>query len=86
MKSEIENLWYSYLQETTTIRTNEEKILIEKFLSIEKDFISTLNSEQKIKFNVYEDNLSKINNISEKNAFVKGVVFATRFLAATLYD
>lgn len=86
MKSELNNLWYSYLQETTIMRTNEEKILIENFLNVEKDFLSTLSSEQKSKFNTYDDTLSKINNISEKNAFIKGVVFATRFLAETLYD
>lgn len=86
MKYELENLWCSYLCEKTTNHTKEEKELINRLISAEKDFLSTLNSEQKVKFNTYDNILQKINHISEKNAFTKGVVFTTRFFIETLND
>lgn len=86
MKKELDKLWYSYLHEKPLTRTNEEKSLIEKFLSVEKDFLSTLNSEQKNKFTIYDDTLSRLNNLSEKNAFIKGVTFAAHFFIEVLSD
>lgn len=86
MKNEIENLWYSYLCEKPVIRTDDEKSLIKKFSSAEKDFLSSLNAEQKIKFNIYDDILLELNHISEKNAFIKGVNFTTRFFIETSRD
>lgn len=33
----------------------------------------------------YDDAVSEMNSISEKNAFIKGVMFATKFIFQALY-
>lgn len=86
MKKELEKLWYSYLYEKPITRTKEEITLIKNLLSAEKKFLSTLSPEQEKLFDIYDTANLKMNSISEKNAFIKGVTFATHFLIESIYD
>lgn len=85
MRKELENLRFNYLIEVPIKRSNEENIIINKLTEKDRLFRSSLNEEQ-IKFlNEYDDAVAQVERISEKNAFIKGVMFATRFILEALY-
>lgn len=85
MKKIIDELWYDYMIEEIIERSNQEKEIIKEFKESEKAFRISLNKEQKSVFEKYDSSLSKVSRISEKNAFIKGVRFATKFLCEALY-
>ena len=84
MRENLENLWFDYLIEAPIGRSAKENDIIKKWSEKEKLLRSKLNEEQLEIFEEYDAALSSINRISEKNAFVKGVKFATRFIFETL--
>lgn len=85
MRQDLENLWFNYLIEVPIKRSNEENIIINKLTEKDWLFRSSLNEEQ-IKFlNEYDDSVAQVGRISEKNAFIKGIMFATRFILEALY-
>lgn len=86
MKKELENLWFNYLIEAPIKRSNEENIIINKLTEKDKLFRSILNEEQIRILNEYDDVVSQVGRISEKNAFIKGVMFATRFILEALCE
>lgn len=86
MKKELENLWFNYLIEVPIKRSNEENIIINKMTEKDKLFRSILNEEQIRILNEYDDAVSQVGRISEKNAFIKGVMFATRFILEALCE
>lgn len=85
MKKYLENLWFNYLIEIPIARSEKEKTIINNWSEKEKYFRSILNEEQIKAFNEYDNALSMVSRISEKNAFVKGVMFATQFLFEALH-
>lgn len=85
MRKELENLRFNYLIEVPIKRSNEENIIINNLTEKDRLFRSSLNEEQ-IKFlNEYDDAVAQVVRISEKNAFIKGIMFATRFILEALY-
>ena len=85
MRENLEDLWFDYLIEFPIERNEREKTTIKEWLNKEKYFRSNLNEEQIAMLEEYDDALSAVNRISEKNAFIKGVLFATRFIFEALF-
>lgn len=85
MQKDLEVLWFDYLIEFPIARSKKEKTTIDKWSKKEKYFRSKLNEEQIIILDEYDDAVSAVSRISEKNAFLKGFMFATRFIFQALY-
>lgn len=85
MQKDLENLWFNYLIEIPIKRSAEEIAAINELSEKEKYFRSILNEEQLTVFTEYDNFLSKVSRISEKNAFIKRIMFATRFIFQALY-
>lgn len=84
MKKELENLWYNHMIEEIAERTDKEKEIIKNLTESDNQLRDKLNEEQKALLQDYDDAFLQVSRISEKNAFVKGVQFATRFLIEAL--
>lgn len=85
MRKDLEVLWFDYLIKFPIAQSKKEKTTIDKWSKKEKYFRSKLNEEQIIILDEYDDAVSAVSRISEKNAFLKGVMFATRFIFQALY-
>ncbi len=86
MKNLLENLWFNYIIEVPMQKNEIENQTIAEWLKQEKYFRSRLNEEEIEILEEYDRALSKVNRITEKNAFIKGVMFATRFIFETLCE
>lgn len=86
MKKDLQDLWFDYIIEFPLERNEKEKDTIEEWSKKEKDFHSSLNEEQLKILEEYDNAVSAVGRISEKNAFIKGVRFATRFIFEALKD
>lgn len=84
MRKELEDLWYNYLIEVIVERTDKEKEIIKNLTESDNCLRDKLNEEQKELLEEYDDAFMQVSRISEKNAFVKGVQFAARFLVEAL--
>lgn len=86
MEKLLENLWFNYIIELPIQKTKKEKQIVSEWLKQEKYFRSKLNEEQIEFLEEYDNALSEVNRITEKNAFIKGVMFATRFIFEAMCD
>ena len=86
MKKDLQDLWFDYIIEFPIERNEKERATIEEWSKKEKDFRSFLNEEQLKFLEEYDNAVSAVGRISEKNAFLKGVRFATRFIFEALKD
>ncbi len=86
MRQDLEDLWNYYLIEIPIKNTKKEDILIQNYSKKENKFRSKLTDEQIDFLNEYDRAVSEISRISERHAFIKGVMFATRFVFQAMYD
>ncbi len=86
MRQDLEDLWNYYLIEVPIKNTKKEDILIKNFSKIEDNFRSKLSNEQIIFLEEYDNAVSELNRISERHAFIKGVMFTTRFIFQAMYE
>lgn len=84
MRKELEKLWYSHIIEEVSKRNDQEAELIKNWSAKEKEFRAKLNQEQIALLEEYDAAVCKMSSASEKNAFVKGVKFTTRFFIEAL--
>lgn len=84
MKTILKDLWSSYLIESTAILDDEEKVLLDKIVLKEKELNEKLTKEQLALLENFTDSFHEMNCISERNAFIKGVCFATKYLFEVL--
>ena len=84
MKHILEDLWYSYELGNPMIPTKELEEVLEKAYQSEERLRENLNEKENELFLKYEAYMSEISSISEKDAFIKGVRFATKYLLAIL--
>ena len=85
MKTVLEDLWYSYIMENP-IEENEQNKRLLRALVEKQDYLKE-HLDPEI-FKICEECHSMIfemSGISEKEAFVKGVQFATRYLVEAMY-
>ena len=85
MKKDLEDLWYNYIIEISLKKDKREKTAISRFVEKEEEIRSMLDEKQLSKLEEYDDAVSEMSSISEKNAFIKGVSFATKFIFQALY-
>ena len=86
MRQDLEDLWNYYLVEVPIKDNKKEKLIKESFRKTEKEFRSKLTKEQLEFFDEYDNSISCLGRISERHAFIKGVMFATRFIFQAFYD
>ncbi len=86
MKKELEKLWYSYIIEEVSKRNDQEIEIIKNWSAKEAEFRAKLNDEQKALLEDYDAAVCKMSSASEKNAFIKGVKFTTRFFIEVLCE
>ena len=77
--SMLESIWNA-IQMLDTKPTGEELNITKKLERIDKSLLESLDSKQKELFIGYVDLLSELNYVSEREAFIKGVKFATRYI------
>lgn len=80
MKNLLEDLWFSYLIEERTVLSDSDRIIVQSANQKRDKIYNALNQAQKNDFDDYEENANDICNIYEKEAFIKGVRFAVKFL------
>ncbi len=84
MNSILEDLWYNYQIGIRSEQSQEEKDVLNDLVLFEDKLRESLTEEQKHIYKSYESCVIKSNCISEKEAFIKGVRFATQYLFETL--
>lgn len=84
MRKDLEDLWFYYLIEVPIKRSSKEKATIKGWAEKEQYFRSRLNDEQLAVLAEYDNAVSEVSRISEKNAFIKGVKFTARFFIEAL--
>lgn len=84
MEKELEKLWYSHIIEEVPKRNDKETALIKNWSVKESEFRAKLNQEQIALLEDYDAAVCKMSSASEKNAFIKGVKFTTRFFIEAL--
>lgn len=86
MRKDLEDLWNYYLLEVPIKKTKKEEIIVHNFTKTEKTFRAMLTDEQTCYLSEYDKAVSELGRISERHAFIKGVMFATRFIFQALYN
>lgn len=86
MEKELEQLWYSYIAETGTVRTESDRAIIRNLSVKDEQLRSKLNQEQIKLLEEYDKAFTSTYNLLEKDAFIKGIKFATRLLFESLCD
>ena len=86
MEKELEQLWYSYIAETGTVRTESDRAIIRNLSVKDEQLRSKLNQEQTNLLEEYDKAFTATYNLLEKDAFIKGIKFTTRFLFESLCD
>ena len=86
MRKDLEDLWNYFLIEVPIKNTKKEDIHEKKYSKSEDKFRSKLTDEQVIFLEEYDNAVSELNRISERHAFIKGIMFATRFIFQAFYD
>ena len=84
MKKILEDLWYSYLMDQSWEKCNEKKASLSALAEKEEALRSVLTAEQKNQYEDCEKLLLELYSLSERDAFVKGACFATKFLLEAL--
>lgn len=85
MKTLLDDLWYNHQIGVRSEQSQEEKDALNKLIVLEDALRDSLTEKQNILYKHYEACSIEVNCISEKEAFVKGVRFATQYLFETLF-
>ena len=86
MREDLEDLWNYYLIEVPIKDNKKENMIRSQFIKKEKKLRSKLTQEQLELLNEYDEGVSELGRISERHAFIKGVMFTTRFIFQAFYD
>ena len=86
MRRDLEDLWNYYLIEVPIKDTKKENFIKDIFSKKEKEFRSKLTQEQIELLEEYDEAVLSVGRINERHAFIKGVMFATRFIFQALYE
>ena len=84
MKNLLEKLWYSYQMQDDAEQNGEEKELLDLIVLHEEKLHAVLNTEQMEQLKKYRECIRDFHIIAEKEAFIKGIRFATLFLTEAL--
>lgn len=85
MKTLLDDLWYNHPIGVRLEQSQEEKDALNELIVYEDELRNSLTQKQKMIYKRYETCSIEVNCISEKEAFIKGVRFATQYLFNALY-
>lgn len=85
MKKTLETVWDWYETENAMVRSEEKEEIVKTLLPTEQALRAELTEEQRERLDQIKDCLYQMQGISEKEAFVHGVRFATAYLLDALY-
>ena len=80
MKKTLENLWYTYQIEHPFEQNDEKKKFLNILVKEEENLHKSLNEEEIEMLERYDNCLNEIRAISECEAFIAGIRFATQYL------
>lgn len=86
MREDLNDLWNYYLIEVPLKNTEKEELHVKRYSKQEDKFRSKLTDEQIVFLEEYDNAVSELNRISERHAFIKGIMFATRFIFQAMYE
>lgn len=86
MREDLNDLWNYYLIEVPLKNTEKEELLVKRYSKQEDKFRSKLTDEQIVFLEEYDNAVSELNRINERHAFIKGIMFATRFIFQAMYE
>lgn len=80
MKKTLETLWSAYQMEFPSKQSEEEKEVLHTLVAAEDKLLAELNGEQIRTLKVLEDCLGDLECLADKEAFIRGIRFATSYL------
>ncbi len=80
MKTVLEELWYSYLEDNDPKLSCEEKRLLEILVKSENGLREELNDKQIELLEDFTECWGELSSVCRKESFIKGVRFATQYL------
>lgn len=86
MREDLEDLWNYYLIEVPIKYSKKENMIRSQFSEKEKQLCARLTQEQLKLLEEYDSAVAELGRISERHAFIKGVMFTARFIFQALYD
>ena len=86
MREDLNDLWNYYLIEVPLKNTEKEELLVKRYSKQEDKFRSKLTDEQIVFLEEYDNAVSELNRINERHAFIKGIMFTTRFIFQAMYE
>ena len=84
MKNLLEELWYSYDMTDTNENEEQRSELLNLIVLNEDRLKETLNEKEMDILTKLENCIQELNDLSQKEAFIKGVRFATSFMCEAL--
>lgn len=85
MTGTLEDVWDSWLEaETGAACSAQAKELLAKVIQEKDSFLNLLDEKQKDALQAYDDCQNALSAVYEKQAFIKGVRFATGYLLDAL--
>ncbi len=86
MNNYLEQLWQHYFAEIPMKRNEKEEEIIKKYNETEVKLRAALTQEQNHLLEEYDNAVCRVNGISEKNAFIKGVRLGLHLFLELLCD
>ncbi|MBE6605645.1 MAG: hypothetical protein E7635_01225 [Ruminococcaceae bacterium] len=84
MKNLLEELWYSYDMTDTNENEEQRSELLGLIVRNEDKLKETLNEKEMDTLTKLENCIQELNDLSQKEAFIKGVRFAASFMCEAL--
>ena len=84
MKKTIQDLWTSHFLDAPMTMNKEEKELLGTIVELQDAICASLCEDKKAQFEKFDEYKNHLAGLIEKDAFVLGVCFATRFLFEAL--
>ena len=87
MKKLLEDLWYSYQIEKTSIKDSPEKHrLLKESIAKEAELINALNEKQRELLEAYQAAHGNFDCVCEEKIFISGIKFGVSFLFGALQE
>lgn len=81
MKKSLEKLWEEYFwDECSTIKTDEERLLLRRVAELRETVNALLDQDQQLAVEKYVEAVYDLEALLMKNAFFKGCAFARSFI------
>ncbi len=80
----LTDLWDSYFMEIPMEKDSEKRLILNKVIECERFLDENLSEDLKRKFHEFDNGLSEVTAINERESFVRGVRFAVRLILEAL--